>query len=54
MSTAIPNGIAIPHAKTAAVQELTVTIGIKKFNIEFDFLLGDKARITIHTLTPIK
>jgi hypothetical protein len=29
MSTAIPNGIAIPHTKTNAVQELTIAIGIK-------------------------
>jgi mannitol/fructose-specific phosphotransferase system IIA component (Ntr-type) len=30
MSTAIPNRIAIPHAKTTGVSELTVAIGIKK------------------------
>jgi PTS system fructose-specific IIC component/PTS system nitrogen regulatory IIA component len=29
MSTAIPNGIAIPRAKTNAVQNLTIAIGIK-------------------------
>jgi mannitol/fructose-specific phosphotransferase system IIA component (Ntr-type) len=30
MSTGILNGIAIPHAKTNAVQKLTIAIGIKK------------------------
>jgi mannitol/fructose-specific phosphotransferase system IIA component (Ntr-type) len=29
MSTAIPNGIAIPHAKTNAVRDLTAAIGIE-------------------------
>lgn len=36
MSTGIPNGIAIPHAKTTAVQELTIAIGIQKSGIDFD------------------
>jgi mannitol/fructose-specific phosphotransferase system IIA component (Ntr-type) len=39
MSTAIPNGIAIPHAKTNAVQELTIAIGIKKSGLDFDSAL---------------
>jgi PTS system nitrogen regulatory IIA component len=52
MSTAIPNGIAIPHAKTAAVQELTIAIGIKKSGIDFDSPFEDKARIIILALAP--
>jgi mannitol/fructose-specific phosphotransferase system IIA component (Ntr-type) len=52
MSTAIPNGIAIPRAKTNAVQELTVAIGIKKSGLDFDSPLDDKARIIILTLAP--
>jgi PTS system nitrogen regulatory IIA component len=51
MSTAIPNGIAIPHAKTNAVQELTIAIGIKKSGLDFDSPLDDKARIIILALT---
>jgi PTS system nitrogen regulatory IIA component len=54
MSTAIPNGIAVPHAKTNAVQELTVAIGIKKFGIDFDSPLDDKTHIIILTLAPPK
>jgi PTS system nitrogen regulatory IIA component len=52
MSTAILNGIAIPHAKTAAVKELTIAIGIKKSGIDFDSPLDDKARIIILALAP--
>jgi PTS system nitrogen regulatory IIA component len=52
MSTAIPNGIAVPHAKTTAVQELTIAIGIKKSGLDFDSPLDDKARIIILVLTP--
>jgi PTS system nitrogen regulatory IIA component len=52
MSTGIPNGIAIPHAKTTAVQELTIAIGIKKSGIDFDSALDDKTRIIILTLAP--
>jgi mannitol/fructose-specific phosphotransferase system IIA component (Ntr-type) len=52
MSTAIPNGIALPHAKTNAVQELTVAIGIKKSGLDFDSVLDDKTRIIILALTP--
>jgi mannitol/fructose-specific phosphotransferase system IIA component (Ntr-type) len=52
MSTGIPNGIAIPHAKTNAVQELTVAIGIKKSGVDFDSALDDKTRIIILALAP--
>jgi mannitol/fructose-specific phosphotransferase system IIA component (Ntr-type) len=52
MSTGIPNGIAIPHAKTNAVQELTTAIGIKKSGLDFDSPLDDKARIIILALAP--
>jgi PTS system nitrogen regulatory IIA component len=52
MSTGIPNGIALPHAKTTAVQELTVAIGIKKSGLDFDSALDDKTRIIILALAP--
>jgi mannitol/fructose-specific phosphotransferase system IIA component (Ntr-type) len=54
MTTAMPNGIAIPHAKTDAVQELTVAIGIKKSGIDFDSPFDDKTRIIILALAPPK
>jgi mannitol/fructose-specific phosphotransferase system IIA component (Ntr-type) len=50
MSTAIPNGIAIPHAKTNTVQDLTVAVGIKKSGLDFDSALDDKTHIIVLTL----
>jgi mannitol/fructose-specific phosphotransferase system IIA component (Ntr-type) len=52
MSTAIPNGIAIPRAKTTTVQELTAAIGIKKSGVDFDSALDDKTHIIILALAP--
>jgi mannitol/fructose-specific phosphotransferase system IIA component (Ntr-type) len=52
MSTAIPNGIAIPHAKTNAVHELAIAIGIKKSGVDFDSPLEDKTRMIILALAP--
>jgi PTS system nitrogen regulatory IIA component len=52
MTTAIPNGIAIPHAKTDAVHELTAVIGIKKSGLDFDSALDDKTRIIVLALAP--
>jgi PTS system nitrogen regulatory IIA component len=52
MTTAIPNGIAIPHAKTATVKKLTIAIGIKRSGLDFDSPLDEKARIIILSLTP--
>jgi mannitol/fructose-specific phosphotransferase system IIA component (Ntr-type) len=52
MSTAIPNGIALPHAKTNAVQELTVAIGIKKSGLDFDSPFDDKTNIIVLALAP--
>jgi mannitol/fructose-specific phosphotransferase system IIA component (Ntr-type) len=52
MSTGIPNGIAIPRAKTSAVQELTIAIGIKKSGLDCDSPLDDKTRIIILSLAP--
>jgi len=52
MSTGIPNGIAIPHAKTSGVQEMTIALGIKKSGLDFDSPLDDKTRIIILALAP--
>jgi PTS system nitrogen regulatory IIA component len=52
MSTAIPNGIALPHTKTNTVQELTVAIGIKKSGLDFDSPFDDKTRIIVLALAP--
>jgi mannitol/fructose-specific phosphotransferase system IIA component (Ntr-type) len=52
MSTGIPNGIAIPHAKTSGVQEMSVALGIKKSGLDFDSAIDDKTRIIILALAP--
>jgi mannitol/fructose-specific phosphotransferase system IIA component (Ntr-type) len=52
MSTGISNGIALPHAKTNAVQDLTAAIGIKKSGLDFDSALDEKTRIIILALAP--
>jgi mannitol/fructose-specific phosphotransferase system IIA component (Ntr-type) len=54
MSTAIPNGIAIPHTKTNAVRKLTIAIGIKKSGLDFDSPFDDKTHIIILALAPSK
>lgn len=53
MSTGIQNGVAIPHGKTDAVEELVACLGIKKDGVEFDALDGEKSRIFIMTLSPV-
>jgi mannitol/fructose-specific phosphotransferase system IIA component (Ntr-type) len=52
MSTGIPNGIALPHAKTSGVQEMTVALCIKKSGLDFDSPLDDKTRIIVLALAP--
>lgn len=53
MSTGIQYGIAIPHAKTDAVDELIACIGIKRDGVDFAALDGQESRIFFMTLSPI-
>ncbi len=53
MSTGMQYGVAIPHAKTLAVAELTACIGIHRKGIDFDSLDGQPANIFIMTLSPV-
>lgn len=52
-STAIGQGIAIPHGKSDAVTELTASIGISKKGINFDSLDGEPAHIFFLLVAPI-
>lgn len=52
MSTGMQNGIAIPHGKTDAVDQLYVAIGIKREGIDFDAMDGQPCSIFILTLSP--
>ncbi|MCH3918580.1 MAG: PTS sugar transporter subunit IIA [Spirochaetia bacterium] len=52
MSTGLQDGIAIPHAKTDAVQELIACIGIKKEGLDFLSADGKPAKIFVMALSP--
>lgn len=51
-STGMENGIAIPHAKTDAVDELVACVGITSSGVEFECLDRKPARIFVMTLSP--
>ncbi len=52
MSTAIQNGVAIPHAKTDSVNELVTAVGLKPNGMDFQSLDGKPSKIFILTLSP--
>ena len=52
-STGMENGIAIPHAKSAAVDRLIACVGVSKKPIEFECLDRKPARIFVMTLSPV-
>jgi mannitol/fructose-specific phosphotransferase system IIA component (Ntr-type) len=51
-STGMENGIAIPHAKTDAVDRLVACVGVSKGRIEFECLDRKPAHIFVMTLSP--
>ena len=53
MSTGIQQGIAIPHCKTDAVDELLACVGIVKDGVDFEALDGISSKIFIMTLSPL-
>lgn len=52
-STGMQHGMAIPHAKTDAVDELVASIGVSENPIPFDSLDGKPARVFLMTLSPV-
>ncbi len=52
MSTGMENGIAIPHAKSDAVDELVACVGISKRKIDFENLDRKPSQIFVMTLSP--
>ena len=52
-STAIGQGIAIPHGKSDCVKKLVGCLGISKKGINFDSLDGEPAYIFFMLLAPI-
>lgn len=53
MSTAMQLGIAIPHARTTAVDKLCCVVGLCPEGIEFGSLDGAPSRIFVLTLSPL-
>ncbi|HQP10570.1 MAG TPA: PTS sugar transporter subunit IIA, partial [Candidatus Omnitrophota bacterium] len=54
MSTGMQDGIALPHAKTACVDHLTIAVGVSKTGVDFDSLDKKTSQIFILTLIPEK
>lgn len=54
MSTGMQNGIALPHAKTDAVDTISAAIGIKRGGVDFASLDGKPATIIVLLVTPKK
>ena len=52
MSTGMQHGIAIPHGKTNAVDNLVALVGLKPEGVDFESLDGQPARIFVMTLSP--
>lgn len=52
MSTGMQHGIALPHAKTDAVEHLAAAIGIKREGMDFKSLDGQPTKIIVLTLGP--
>ncbi|MFW6215401.1 MAG: PTS sugar transporter subunit IIA [Alkalispirochaetaceae bacterium] len=52
-STGMQHGVAIPHAKTSAVDSLIAAVAVTRDPIEFDSLDGKPCRIFIMTLSPL-
>jgi PTS system nitrogen regulatory IIA component len=54
MSTGMKHGIAIPHGKCAATEDLIACIGISDSPVDFDSLDHKPCRIFIMTLSPME
>ena len=52
MSTGIGNGVAIPHGKTAAIDNLYAACGVSKKGIDFDSVDGEPSTLFILLVSP--
>jgi len=53
VSTGMEHGLALPHAKTGAVGDLVVAMGVVPDGIDFDSLDGEPARVIFLVLSRI-
>ncbi|MDA3851043.1 MAG: PTS sugar transporter subunit IIA [Spirochaetaceae bacterium] len=51
-STGLDRAIAVPHAKTTAVQNITVVLGIHPEGMDFSALDGESSKLFFLILTP--
>ena len=51
-STGLEQGIAVPHAKTTAVNSLTVALGISPRGVDFQAIDGDPSKLFFLLLAP--
>jgi PTS system nitrogen regulatory IIA component len=51
-STGLESGIAVPHAKTNAVKDLTIAIGIAPGGVDFESIDGKPSRLFFLMLAP--
>jgi mannitol/fructose-specific phosphotransferase system IIA component (Ntr-type) len=52
MSTGIGNGVAIPHGKTRAVEQLVAACGVSPEGVEFEAVDGEPAKLFILLVSP--
>ncbi len=52
-STAIGNGIAIPHVKSSLVNGLVAALGISRDGVDFEALDGEKVYILFLLISPV-
>ncbi|MEJ2536271.1 MAG: PTS sugar transporter subunit IIA [Calditrichia bacterium] len=52
LSTGLENGLAVPHAKSAAVKELLVSFGLSREGLDFQTLDGKPAHFIFLVLSP--
>lgn len=52
LSTGMENGLAVPHAKTDAVNDLVVSFGLHRSGLDFESLDGKSAHFIFLVLSP--
>jgi len=52
MSTGMQHGVAMPHARTDAVDKITLAVGLSRAGINFDSLDGEPSKIFVLILSP--
>lgn len=53
MSTGLERGVAVPHAKTDAVESITMALGISKDGIDFQSADGNPSHLFFFLLAPV-